>query len=203
MFLLKVAWCYHRHCLAFSPCGRLLASAQARSVMLWVVKGRRLEQTIEAPGTVLALAFAPEGSRLVVSCGDRTPHGRLYEVVTGRLLRRFRGDFSTGGFAFSSDGRVLAGAHKYIHRWVMPAGRKAPTLAGHEWCSWCLAFSPDGRWLASGGSDRTARLWELARSRERAALPHRTDVFGVAFASNGGTLATTNGRNVELWDLQT
>ena len=44
------------------------------------------------------------------------------------------------------------------------------TLTGHQFAVFAIAFSPDGKLLASGGSDRTARLWDVAGAREVATL---------------------------------
>ncbi|HUK88483.1 MAG TPA: hypothetical protein VLT85_12525, partial [Terriglobales bacterium] len=58
---------------------------------------------------------------------------------------------------------------------VLQTGHTAPVLAG--------ALSPDGRWVASGGSDATVRLWELATGRELRVLTGHTDqVAAVAFS---------------------
>src|SRR5436309_2872927 len=62
----------------------------------------------------------------------------------------------------------------------------------------CLAFSPDGRLLASGSHDRTTVVWDLLGEEETGYTKHRSRVEAVAFSPDGGLLASAAGRTIRL-----
>lgn len=61
---------------------------------------------------------------------------------------------------------------------------------------------PDGKWLATGSSDKTARLWEASTGRALARMQHESDVEAVAVSPDGKWLVTASGGRGSRWLMQ-
>ena len=82
---------------------------------------------------------------------------------------------------------------------------KGHTLKGHHGWVYSVAYSPDGKTLASGSGDKTIKLWDVATGKEQATLKGHTDeVNSVAYSPDGKTLASgSDDKTIKLWDVAT
>ena len=168
----------------------------------------------------IVVAISPDSRQLVTSswepAGNRPTFDvtRLWDLTTPRPettgveLKGHRRSVSNA--VFSPDGRWLAtGSGEYASRrgradpnvllWdLKKATPSAITLAGHEGPITAMVMSRDGRWLATGSADRTARLWDLtapAIDSASVVLPgHASTVTGIVIAPDSASVVTIDGR---------
>ncbi len=103
---------------------------------------------------------------------------------------------------FSPDGTVLAVATP-IGIWLYDtlSYETIALLTGDKYGISSISFSPDGKTLAGGGSDKIVYLWDFRTSkRKQSFLGHRESIFNVSFSYNGKALASASIFETNLWD---
>ncbi len=134
---------------------------------------------------------------------DYTQMG-LPEGAKGRLAKG-----AIYGIEYSPDGKHLA-VNSSIGVWIYDAqgGKKLSLFTRSTSGSRIndnMSFSPDGQTIASGGSDRTIRLWDVATGTlKQTFIGHTDNVTSTSFSPDGQTIASgSSDETIRLWDVST
>jgi WD40 repeat protein len=147
-----------------SPDGRLVAAwveeDDKEEVRIWDASDGRTLATLKKNKSKL-LAFSHDGRTLAAAGGDKRSAAQLWDATTGQLkhsLAKVEGGART--LAFSPDGRhLVTTSGKGVRLWDAETGQLITTL---DRARFPAHFSPDGRRLVTGGTDKTAYLYEIS-----------------------------------------
>ncbi|MCP3803502.1 helix-turn-helix domain-containing protein [Allokutzneria sp. A3M-2-11 16] len=198
--------------VALGAGGRLLATTESRSVVLWDMGNPASPSrvaTLGEPARIRSAVLDPAGGTVVTAGEDGMM--RLWDVADPRSPTRLatvRGEVGwLSSLAFSHDGKWLAAGGRQVRLWDVGdprAPRPAGVLGEHGDAVAAIAFSPDRRTAATANFDHKVRLWDIAdpeRPRNLATLTdHSGIVWSVAFSPDGRTMAST-GDGTRLWDV--
>src|SRR5262249_8711786 len=135
------------------------------AVRLWEVaadQGPRM--VLKLPGATGQIAFSADGKVLAAATSGVGGLGKgqtvlVWELRTGRVLCRL-GNVSSD-FALSPGGKSLVTVGKPPRLWDVATGKERGRFRGYTDTVWTAAFSPDGRWLATGSQDTTVLIWDV------------------------------------------
>ena len=178
----------------------LVSGGMDGRVAMWSIEdGRQINEIIIPKGvTALAVSFDDE----ILAVGDEEGETRLLNLETLQLIRTLNASKGILDLAFSPDQKTIAiAADKSVVLWDIPSGRKTGELVGHTNYIWCVAYSPEGDLIVSGGADQTIRAWDAASHRLRWISREPGDVVSdLTFSPDSSTLAAaTRDGLVTLW----
>ncbi|HEX4144272.1 MAG TPA: hypothetical protein VHY91_12250 [Pirellulales bacterium] len=200
----------HFSWIGFSPNGKYLVGGgelddQPRAAV-WRVGKRKPIYKLEAnPAPIEFASISPDGKMLATSGGNSI---LLWDLAGGQKLRQT--DLAAapiGRILFSPSGDLMASAggaenDGLVTLWDPATGKAVGTLAGHRRDVRALAFTHDGKTLATGGGDGSVRLWDVASRKQSAVLQEskapadpegeRASLLAVAYAPNGSGVATAD-----------
>ena len=190
--------------MAFSPDSKMLAAGRLNTLELWDVSTTQELSTLKGHQfRINAVAFTPDGKTLASGSEDGTV--KVWDLRTKQELTTLKAhemSLSTlVKLTFSPDSKTLALSSDNTVKLLNLSTKEEKTLKGHQLPVYAVAFSPDGKTLASGGLDGTVRLWDASPKKEMSTLKGSSPVADVDFSPDGRTLASASGDTVKLWDV--
>jgi WD40 repeat protein len=189
--------------VAFSPNGQLLAFAtdgkNAQTEKGAIIWDRIAQKTVRTflwwNVGVYEVAFSPDGKRLATTAIEEFVALHVWDVESGKELLTPKLSIPAarfGNLIFSPDGKQLVAGDKVLDS---TTGRELFSFGG---MGNRVAYSRDGKYLASGGTD--CKLWEAATGKQLRSLKAETPFQAVAFSPDGKRLVSGGVQSVKVWD---
>ena len=201
--------------IAFTPSGERLIFAEGRDLQAWEVSTGNLVPCITgASGWITHFACMDPQGRQIALKSQNAPSLELWDAESHEKqsdLETIRERVTS--LKSSRDGRqVAAGALSgAVYAWNLDGGKGKTVFNAHNGLVMGLAFSPNGKILATGGADQVIRLWDVNsfwNDKTQAPLAvlsgHEGEIWDLSFSANGALLASASkDGTARLWDIET
>ncbi len=198
---------------SYSTAGHILSLSNSEfTVRLWdAATGKPLPALPTLQGAVREAVFSPDGKRVV--CADATGAFSVLDLPSNKLTRSavaFDPKHILNGFAISPDGRkVCFGTGKSpdwsVKVWDLEQNKVVLSTPSQEKPVWSVAWSADGKWIASGGVDQSVKVWHADTGKLHKTLAGATKtVARVAIHPDNHRIAATCFDGVvRVWEVGT
>jgi sugar lactone lactonase YvrE len=186
--------------------GKYLAFADRSRIHVWSFAAGQAHVLTGHTDSVTALAFHPRSPHLASAARDQTVrvweldiHQQMLSIADPQAYRMALAYSPDGRLLASSDGGRVGSPAAAVKLWDADTGKALATLPGHIGPIEALAFSHDGKRLASVSRDGTVRLWDVADHRQLAEFPAPASLpSALAFSPDGGVLLA-QGEAITAW----
>ena len=211
--------------ISFSPDGKLMATgSETGPVLFWSTENwQETHLNLDDNLGGRDIVFSPNGTYLVSMNKQKTI--QVWDINSGKVLLKLDASpYWFGCAIFSPDSTKLAiGTAGYekngdlknfqagIQIWDVASSKLITTLVGHPYSSAdqvgnevvALAYSPDGKILASSGGyyDNKIHLWDTETWQQTSIIAEH-GIYNILFSPDGNTLFTSSGEGLELWDFR-
>lgn len=197
--------------IVYSADGRLFVTASGdNTAVIWDAKTHERRQTLRHEAAVYSVDVAPDGETVVTGSGAGVV--AMWQTRDGTRLveRQTHADavycvaFAPNGTSVVSAGGSTEGGDTVVRLLSAQDLHVIREYRGHERQVYGAMFSGDGRWIVTGSSDKSVRIWDVESGEFRQLQGHTSDVYRCVFSQDGEwVVSASQDGTVRVWSVKT